>query len=77
MKLLAALAVSLLVLVGACAAPPAYADVSCQFPVVVLAIAGPVVLICGDGNITNTNHTNSITVDPSLQVDPHLFTPAP
>jgi hypothetical protein len=74
MKLFAALAVSLLFLVGACAAP-AHADVTCQFPVVVLAIAGPVTLVCGDGNIANTNQTNSIS--PSLQVDPHLLAPAP
>jgi hypothetical protein len=76
MKLFAALALSLLCLVGACAAP-AHADVTCQFPVVVLAIAGPVTLVCGDGNIANTNQTNSIQVDPSLQVDPHLLAPAP
>lgn len=74
MKLFAALAISMLSVI---AAPAAHADNNCQFPVVVLAIAGPVTLICGDGNVTNTNHTTTVTVDPSLQVDPHLFTPAP
>lgn len=71
-KTAAALAISML---SVFTAPAAHAD--CQFPVVVLAIAGPVTLICGDGNITTTNHTTTITVDPTLQVDPHLFAPAP
>lgn len=73
-KTLAALAVSGL---GLITAPAANADGTCQFPVVVLALAGPVTLICGDGNIATTNHSTNVTVDPSLQVDPKLFTPAP
>lgn len=72
MKLLAALVFSTLALF---AAPAANADFTCQFPVVVIAIAGPVTLICGEGNSAITTHTNEI--NPSLQVDPHLFTPAP
>lgn len=73
-KSLGALGAAALTLI---AAPTAHADGTCQFPVVVIAIAGPVTLICGDGNVANTNHTTQVTVDPSLQVDPHLFAPAP
>lgn len=73
-KIIAAAAISSMALL---AAPTAHADNSCQFPVVVLAIAGPVTLICGDGNSAVTNHSTNVTIDPSLQVDPHLFTPAP
>lgn len=63
--------------IGILAAPTAHADPVCQFPVVVLAIAGPVTLICGTGNDAVITHTTNVTVDPSLQVDPHLLTPAP
>lgn len=72
MKSIVALGASFLALF---AAPTAHADFTCQFPVVVLAIAGPVTLICGEGNSAVTTHTNEI--NPSLQVDPHLFAPAP
>lgn len=59
-------------------APTAHADeITCQFPVVVIAIAGPVTMTCGDGNNTTTNHSTVVQVDPSLQVNPHLFSPAP
>lgn len=71
-KTVAALAMSGLALLTA---PAANADNSCQFPVVVIAIAAPVTLVCGNGNIASTNQT--VTVDPSLQVDPHLFAQAP
>jgi hypothetical protein len=67
---LAALAVSALACLSA---PTASADPGvCQFPVVILAIAGPVTLICGDGNDTTTNHTTTVTIDPSLQFSPQL-----
>lgn len=74
MKLIAVLALSVS---GVFAAPAANAHADCQFPVVVLALAGPVTLICGDGNSTNVNHSTVVTIDPSLQVDPHLLAPAP
>lgn len=73
-KLVAALGFTALSVV---AAPVASADTTCQFPVAVIAVFAPVTLICGDANNPTTNHVTTVTVDPSLQVDPHLFQKAP
>lgn len=59
------------------AAPAAHADVTCQVTgvLIIVAITGPVTLTCGGG--ADVTHTTTVTVDPSLQVDPHLLAPAP
>lgn len=44
-------------------------------PVIVAIGGASVILVCGDGNILT--HTTNVTVDPSLEIDPHLLTPAP
>lgn len=58
--------------------PQANAEVECHWDgvPVILAIGGAsVVLVCGDGN--SLTHTTTVTIDPSLEIDPHLLTPAP
>lgn len=74
MTLSAAVAASVFVLFTA---PQANAATECTWdgvPVIV-NILGTVNFICGDGN--SVVHTTTVTVDPSIQFDPHLLTPAP
>lgn len=44
-------------------------------PVIVAIGGASVILVCGDAN--TLNHTTTVTIDPSLEIDPHLLTPAP
>ncbi len=77
MKIKATL-VALLVGCGVATAAPAHADGGpCPMPAVTIAVVAPIIIICGDANNTVTNHTTTVTIDPSLDVSPKLFTPGP
>lgn len=65
MKIIAALTATALALLFA---PAAHADGTCTFaaPVIIISLAAPVTIVCGDNNDTTVNHTTDIQFDPSL-----------
>lgn len=79
MKRIAQLTAALAAMFALAATPIASADtVTCEVTgiLVIVAITGPVTLTCGSPG-TTINHTTNVNVAPSIQVDPHLFAPAP
>jgi hypothetical protein len=49
-------------------APDAEADGTCTFaaPVIIISLAAPVTIVCGDGDITSVTHSTDVQIDPSL-----------
>jgi hypothetical protein len=62
------LAALLLVLAAVLFAPAAHADGTCTFaaPVIIISLAAPVTIVCGDGDITSVTHSTDVQIDPSL-----------